>query len=393
VADIEVYSKEWCPYCKKAKALLASKGLEFAEIDITNDPAGTDRMIARSGRRTVPQIFIDGDAIGGYDDLAILNDTGELDRRLGVEGVQIKRVYDVVVVGAGPAGMAAAIYAARKNLSVLMVASDVGGQMGTTYEVQNYPGFQMVTGPDLAEKFRDHAAVYDIDQLVGHKVTGIGMRGRCKVLTTGSGRTIVGHTVIIASGAQKRKLRIPGEAELAGRGVVYCSTCDGPLFRGLRIAIVGGGNSALEAAIEMDGVAAEVHVIARSGFRGDRLLEDKVTSSAVRVWTGWAPTGIHGDSKVDGLEIEDRASGERRRLEVDGVFIEIGLYANSDFAMDLVETNETGEIVVDRRGRTGARGVFAAGDVTDAHDKQIIIAAGAGATAALSAFEYLAGQA
>ena len=233
MANIEIYSKDWCPYCKKAKALFKSKGLEFTEVNITSDLDEQERMISRSGRRTVPQIFIDDVAIGGYDDLAILNDRGELDRLLGVEGVKLKDVYDVAVVGGGPAGMSAAMYAARKNLRTLIVAGDIGGQLGTTNEVQNYPGFQLITGPDLVEKFNDQVDLYGIDQLVGENVARIDFNGRCKLLFTGSGRRIIARTVIIATGAQKRKLGIPGESKLAGKGVVYCSTCDGPLFKGI----------------------------------------------------------------------------------------------------------------------------------------------------------------
>ena len=392
MANIEIYSKDWCPYCKKAKALFKSKGLEFTEVNITSDLDEQERMISRSGRRTVPQIFIDDVAIGGYDDLAILNDRCELDRLLGVEGVKLKDVYDVAVVGGGPAGMSAAMYAARKNLRTLIVAGDIGGQLGTTNEVQNYPGFQLITGPDLVEKFNDQVDLYGIDQLVGENVARIDFNGRCKLLFTGSGRRIIARTVIIATGAQKRKLGIPGESKLAGKGVVYCSTCDGPLFKGMRIAIVGGGNSGLEAAIEMNGVASEVHLVARGGLTGDKILQDKVTASDVKIWSHYNPLAIHGEDVVEGLTLADRRDNTEVTLSVDGVFIEIGLYPNSTFAVDLVETNEIGEIIVDRRGRTGARGVFAAGDVTDIHDKQIVIAAGAGATAALSAFEYIATQ-
>jgi len=390
---IEIYSKDWCPYCKKAKALFKSKGLDYTEIDITSNLERQEEMIRRSGRRTVPQIFVNGEAVGGYDDLAILNDKGALDQLLGVTGVEIKKVYDVVVVGGGPAGMSAAMYAARKNLQTLIVAGDIGGQLGTTNEVGNYPGFQLIAGPDLVEKFNEQVEQYDIDTLVGENVARVTFDGRCKVLFTGSGRRIIGRTAIIATGAQKRKLGIPGEKRLAGgKGVVYCSTCDGPLFKDMRIAIVGGGNSALEAAIEMQGVATEVHLIARRGLTGDKILQDKVTSGPTQVWPHHNPVEIKGEERVEGLTLRDLHGGTTFDLDVDGVFIEIGLYPNSGFAVDLVETNEIGEIIVDRRGRTGARGVFAAGDVTDIHDKQIVIAAGAGATAALSAFEYLATQ-
>lgn len=391
---IEIYSKEWCPYCTKAKALLRSKELAYEEIDVTSDAEREQFMVERSQRRTVPQIFIDGEPVGGYDDLARLNATGELDRRLNIQSkVDAARVYDVVIIGAGPAGMAAAIYAVRKNLSTLVISSDVGGQLGTTYEVGNYPGFQMITGPELVRQFEKHLDQYPIEKLVGEKVTGLGFENRCKLIQTASGREIAARSVIIATGAFKRKLNIPGEDALAGKGVVYCSTCDGPLFRDMDIAIVGGGNSGLEAAIEMNGLARKVYLLSRGGWNGDQILQDKVRSAErVESLTFHDPLEIHGSDAVDGITVKDLENGELKRLNVQGVFIEIGLYPNTDFVLDLLETNERGEIRVDSRGQTGISGVFAAGDVTDSHDKQIVIAAGAGANAALGAFEYLVTQ-
>lgn len=391
MANIDIYSKEWCPYCAKAKSLLKSKGLAYNEIDITSDAAGEAEMIERSRRRTVPQIFVDGESVGGYDDLANLNATGELDRMLGREPERlIGKVYDVIIVGAGPAGMSAAIYAVRKNLSTLVVAGDIGGQLGTTYEVANYPGFDLISGPELVKRFSEHVDRYDIERLIGEKVTGIRLRDNCKILETASGRELIGRTVIVASGTHKRRLNIPGEKELAGRGVVYCSTCDGPLFKDLRIAIVGGGNAALEAAIEMNGLAEQVFLVSRGDWTGDAILQDKVNSARkVESLKFHEPTEIHGTESVSGLTVKDLSNGELRELDVQGVFIEIGLYPNTEFILDLVETNEIGEIKVDGHGHTGVRGIFAAGDATDSHDKQIVIAAGAGANAALGAFEYL----
>ena len=351
-------------------------------------------MVARSGRRTVPQIFLDGVSIGGYDDLANLNATGELDRQLGKEtAVDLTKVYDVAIIGAGPAGLSAAVYAVRKNLSTILIAFDLGGQLGTTYEVANYPGFQMITGPDLVQKFYDHAGQYGIETLIGEKVTSIQIDGRARVVKTASGRSISAKTVIITTGAQKRKLNIPGEKELAGKGVVYCSTCDGPLFKDLTIAIVGGGNSALEAAIEMNGVAKKVYLVSRGEWSGDDILQDKVAAAkGVETFKHYQPMEIHGKDRVEALTVKNLQTDELCRLDVQGVFIEIGLFPQTDFALDLVETNERGEIKVDRHGQTGVRGVFAAGDATDGRDKQIVIAAGEGAKAALAAFAYLVAQ-
>ena len=351
-------------------------------------------MVERSQRRTVPQIFLAGQSVGGYDDLAHLNATGELDRLLGLaEAAEMKKVYDVVVIGAGPAGLSAAIYAARKNLSTLVIAYDLGGQMGTTYEIANYPSYQMVTGPDLVQQFTHHVEQYDIEKLIGERVASLRLDGRCKVIRTESGREIYASTVIVASGAFKRKLDIPGEKELQGKGVVYCSTCDGPLFKDLRIAVIGGGNSGLEAAIEMNGLAEKVYAVSIGDWNGDPILQDKAASAErVEVLKFHEPTEIHGTDKVEGLSVKNVQTGETRRLDVDGVFIEIGLFPNTDFVIDLLDTNERGEIRVDRHGETGVRGVFAAGDVTDNRDKQIVVAAGEGARAALAAFDHLVKQ-
>ncbi|MGE0681261.1 MAG: glutaredoxin 3 [Candidatus Binatia bacterium] len=394
MVNLEIYSKEWCPYCAKAKALLKAKGLSYQEIDVTADETRQQEMVTRSGRRTVPQLFLNGVSIGGYDDLANLNATGELDRRLGnVAAANLKKVYDVAILGAGPAGLSAAVYAVRKNLSVILIAFDLGGQLGTTYEVANYPGFQLITGPDLVQKFYEHAEQYNVENLIGEKVTGIQVEGRVRIVKTASGREISAKTVIITTGAQKRKLGISGEKELAGKGVVYCSTCDGPLFRNLTIAIIGGGNSGLEAALEMDGVAKKVYLISRGEWTGDEILQDKVSAAKrIEVLKSYQPMEIHGTERVEGLTIKNLQTEELRRLAVQGVFIEIGLFPQTDFVLDLVETNERGEIKVDRHGQTGVRGIFAAGDATDSHDKQIVIAAGEGAKAALAAFEYLVTQ-
>ena len=391
---IEIYTKDWCPYCAKAKALLRAKGVEYQEIDTTSSYELQQEMIRRSKRRTIPQLFIDDESIGGYDDLANLNATGEFDRRLGIATTtDLTKLYDVAVIGAGPAGLAAAIYAVRKNLSTILIAMDIGGQLGTTYEVANYPGFDLVTGPDLVQKFFEHVQRYGIEHLIGEKVTGIRVEGRRKEIQTASDRNIHAKTVIIATGAHKRKLGISGETQLAGKGVVYCSTCDGPLYKDLPIAIVGAGNSGLEAAIEMNGVAKKIYFISRGEWAGDRILQDKVNAiEGIEALRSHEAIEIHGKDRVEGLTVQNLQTEKSRRLDVQGVFIEIGIFPNTDFVLDLVETNERGEIKVDRHGRTGMRGCFAAGDATDIHDKQIVIAAGQGASAALGAFEYLAKQ-
>jgi alkyl hydroperoxide reductase subunit F len=385
---------EWCPYCAKAKALLGAKGIEYDEVDVTDDQEAAMEMVERTGQQGVPQFFIDGRWAGGYDNLAYLNATGVLDQMFGIQStVDLEKVWDVAVVGGGPAGLSAALYAARKNLSTILIALDLGGQVGITHLVTNYPGMPVVEGPELVKLMFEQAYMYGLERMIGERVKNIRVDGRAKVLELISGKEVKARSVIVASGAQKRRLEIPGESEFAGRGVVYCSTCDGPFYRDKIIAIVGGGSSALEAAIEMSGIAKKVHVVSRGPWSGEEWLKDKARSSpGVRPLVGYEPVEIVGGEMVEKLVIRDAETGKQRALKVDGVFIEVGLSPNSDLILDLARTNQRGEVIVDEWGDTGVRGVFAAGDVTATKDKQIVIAAGEGAKAALAAFDYLISQ-
>jgi alkyl hydroperoxide reductase subunit F len=391
--DLQIYSLEWCPYCIKAKALLKAKDIPYRETDVTYDREQAIEMVERSGRNSVPQIFLDDEHVGGYAELAHLTSTGELDQAFGRQPAELKPIYDVAVIGGGAAGLSAAMYASRKGLSTVLVSEDVGGQVGVTRDIFNYPGYDYVTGPDLSERMIAQVAKNPIERLLGEYVVGLSLEGRGKVIELESGRRVCAESVIIASGVTKRRLEIPGEDEFEGFGVVYCSTCDGPLYKDKKIAVVGAGNSAFEAALEMNGIARKVYLVTRGEISADRILRDKVaTAKRVEHLQGMLPAEIHGAEEVEGLTIIDRHSGELRRLAVDAVFVEAGLLPNTSFALDLVETNETGEIIVDERGRTGVRGVFAAGDCTTVPDKQIVVAAGDGAKAALAAFEYLVSQ-
>jgi alkyl hydroperoxide reductase subunit F len=394
MARVQMYSMEWCPYCAKAKALLGAKGIEYDEIDVTSDEAKAIEMVERTGRQGVPQFFIDERWIGGYDNLAYLNATGALDQMFGIRStVDLAKVWDVAVVGGGPAGLTAALYAARKNLSTILIALDLGGQVGITHLVTNYPGMPVIEGPELVRMMFEQAYMYGLERMIGERVRNVRVDGRAKILELVSGKEVKARSVIIASGAQKRKLEIPGEDEFAGRGVVYCSTCDGPFFKEKTIAIVGGGNSALEAAVEMSGIAKKVYVVSRGEWSADDVLMDKARSSKeVKALVGYEPLEITGSEMVEQLVLRNMKTGKTRTLVVDGVFIEVGLSPNSDLALDLVTSNQRGELVVDEMGDTGVRGVFAAGDVTATKDKQIVIAAGEGAKAALAAFDYLITQ-
>ena len=299
-------------------------------------------------------------------------------------------VYDVIIIGGGPAGLSAAIYAARKVLKTMFISKDIGGQVTWTYDVDNYLGFSQVDAADLIAKFEEHVTKYDVEKLVGVEVIAAELAGKTKKIITKQGNRYLGATVIIATGKRHKLLNVPGEKEFLGMGVSYCSTCDAPLFAGLDVGVAGGGNSALEATLDLVKVAKHVYVVSLTPLTGDRFLQDRVTHLPnVEVLVEHDIIRIVGDSGVEAVEIKSLTTGEGRTLDVQGVMIEIGLMPNSEMFADTLEINEMGEIVVDSRCRTGVAGVFACGDVTDVPFKQVVVAAGEGAKAALSAYDYL----
>jgi alkyl hydroperoxide reductase subunit F len=299
-------------------------------------------------------------------------------------------MYDVLIIGAGPAGMTAAVYAARKKLKTLMISTDVGGQTNWTNDIENYMGYQLIEGPELIDKFESQVRQFPIDVKTEEEVRSISRIEGGFEISTAKGETYQGKTAIIASGKRPRPLNVPGEERLRGHGVTYCSTCDGPLFEGMKVAVVGGGNSALEAVLDMAKVAEHVYMVSLTPLTGDQVLIDKVKGSPkVTVFTEHATREVLGDPSVSSIRIKDIKTSDEKTLEVRGVFVEIGLMPNSDLAMDLVTLNRVGEIEVTCAGETGVPGLYAAGDVTNVPEKQIVVAAGEGAKAALQAHRYL----
>ena len=299
-------------------------------------------------------------------------------------------MYDVVIIGAGPAGMTAAVYCARKKLSTLLLSKDVGGQTLWTNDIENYMGYQFIEGPELVEKFEQQVRQFPIDVKIEEDVVGLTkVDGGFEVLTA-SGGTYRAKAAIIASGKRPRSLGVPGEERLRGRGVTYCATCDGPLYEGLKVAVIGGGNSAAEAVLDMLKIAAHVYMVSLTPLTCDQLLVERFKeNSTLTVYAEHATQEVLGGPLVSGIRIKDLKSGEERILEVSGVFVEIGLVPNSDFVKDLVELSGPGEIEVSCAGETAVSGLFAAGDVTNVPEKQIVVAAGEGAKAALQAYRFL----
>ena len=394
MASVTIYSTEGCPFCAKAKSFLTEREIRFEEIEARPGSNAWREMRERTGSGSLPQILIGDEPVGGYSDLVNLEATGELNKRLGLaEPESVAPLYDVIIIGGGPAGLSAAIYAARKVLKTLLVSKDIGGQVTWTYDVDNYLGFSQVETADLIAKFEEHVQKYSVEELVGADVNSVELAGKIKKVITSEGKTYHTKTLIIATGKRPRPLDVPGEKELIGMGVTYCSTCDAPLFADLEVAVAGGGNSALEAVIDLMKVAHKVHMVSLTPLTGDEILQDKVMSSPkVEVFTEYQILRIVGDSVVEGLEIKSLKTGEAKRLAVAGIIVEIGLLPNSELVLDTLETNRVGEIVIDSRCRTGVAGVLACGDVTDVPFKQVIVAAGEGAKAALSAYDYIIKQ-
>ena len=302
------------------------------------------------------------------------------------------KLYDVTVVGSGPAAVSAAIYAARKGLNVAMIGVKIGGQVLDTNEIENIIGTVLTTGAKFAETLEKHLKEHEIAFKEGHLVKEIKEDGKDKILVTDDGKSYKTKTVIVATGAKPRSLNIPGEAEYVGKGVHYCSTCDGPFYKGLNVAVIGGGNSGVEAALDLSGIAKSVTLIEfMPELKADKVLQEKLAEqSNIKTILNSATVKVNGNEFVESIVYKSRETDEEKTLNVEGMFVEIGLSPRSEVVKDLVETNKIGEIVINpENNSTSVAGIFAAGDVTNIRQKQIIIAMGEGAKAALGAFEYL----
>ncbi len=298
------------------------------------------------------------------------------------------RHFQAVIIGGGPAGLTAGIYCARQGLDTAIVAGEVGGQAAWAAEVENYLGWQLITGPELVDRFREHVSQFDVECMEGRLVNALMRTDEGFALYTREGTELTAETVIIATGRSVERLSVPGEEELAGHGVSYCATCDAAFFKGKRVAVVGPGESAADAALQLADLDATVHLISRGELKAPRVLLDAIDADdRIDLRVGARVERIEGEERVESIVVV--VGPERERLEVDGVFVETGSIPVAEFTAGLVETNERGEIVVDRDGSTGVPGLFAAGDVTDDLGKQIIIAAGEGARAAIAAYRYL----
>ena len=341
----------------------------------------------------VPTVFLNGEEFdqGRLELGQILAkvDTGAAAR--DAKKLSEKSAFDVLVVGGGPAGAAAAIYAARKGIRTGVVAERFGGQVMDTLAIENFISVKYTEGPKLVASLEEHVKEYDVDVMNLQRVAAVLPGENLHEVKMENGASLKAKTVIVATGARWREMNVPGEREFRGKGVAYCPHCDGPLFKGKRVAVIGGGNSGVEAAIDLAGIVAHVTLLEfAEDLRADAVLQKKLYSLPnVTVIKSAQTTEVTGSEKVDGLNYKDRVSGTEHRVELEGIFVQIGLLPNTDFLKGTVELSRFGEVVVDAKGQTSVPGIYAAGDCTTVPYKQIIIAMGEGAKASLSAFDHL----
>ncbi|MGO1247283.1 MAG: alkyl hydroperoxide reductase subunit F [Oceanisphaera sp.] len=386
-----------CPDVVQALNLMATLNPNITHVMI--DGALFQDEVNERQIMAVPTVYLNGEHFGqgrmSLEEIIPKLDTGAAERQAA--NLNDADPYDVLVVGGGPAGAAAAIYAARKGIRTGLLAERFGGQVMDTVGIENFISVPYTEGPKLAASLEQHIKDYDVDMITAQRASGIqsasaDTNGLVNI-PLASGATLKSRSVILATGARWRELNVPGEEQYRNKGVAYCPHCDGPLFKGKRVAVVGGGNSGIEAAIDLAGLVEHVTVLEFADtLRADEVLQRKAESLPnVEIIRSAQTTEVVGDGqKVSGMHYIDRVSGEQKHLAVAGIFVQIGLIPNTEFLQGSnIELTRFGEVIIDAKGATSQPGVFAAGDATTVPHKQIIIAMGAGATAALSAFDHL----
>jgi alkyl hydroperoxide reductase subunit F len=392
--DFEIYVSLTCHNCPDVVQALNLMAVQNPRIRTTMIEGGTFQDEVKERQvMAVPTVFLNGTEFGqgrmSLEEILAKIDTSGVERE--AKKIAGKEAFDVLIVGGGPAGAAAAVYAARKGIRTGVASERFGGQVLDTMGIENFISIKETEGPKFAHALEEHVRDYDVDIMNLQRAKAL-VPGKDMIeVQLESGASLKSRSIIISTGARWRNINVPGEHEFKNKGVAYCPHCDGPLFKGKRVAVIGGGNSGVEAAIDLAGIVGHVTLIEfDSQLRADAVLQRKLKSlTNVDTFTNAQTTEITGDQKVNGLVYKDRVSGESKRVELEGVFIQIGLVPNTDWLKGVVELSKHGEIIVDARGATSVPGVFAAGDATTTPFKQIIIAAGEGAKAALSAFDHL----
>ena len=396
--NFEVYMSLSCHNCPDVVQALSLMAILNPRVKTTVIEGGAfQKEVTEREIMAVPMVFMNGSVFGSgrmsIEEIVAKLDTGAASR--DAARLSAKEAFDVLIIGGGPAGAAAAVYAARKGIRTGVAAERFGGQVNDTLAIENYISVLETDGPKFAAALEAHTRAYDVDIMNlqrAEKLIPAAQPGGLVEVQLANGGSLKAKTVILSTGARWRNVNVPGEAEYKNKGVAYCPHCDGPLFKGKRVSVIGGGNSGIEAAIDLAGLVAHVTVVEFADqLKADAVLVKKLHSLPnVTVITNAQTTEITGaNGKVNGLSYKDRATGTEHHVELEGVFVQIGLVPNTEWLKGSVELSKFGEIIVDAKGQTNLPGVFAAGDCTTVPYKQIVIAAGAGATAALSAFDHL----
>ncbi|RZL94372.1 MAG: alkyl hydroperoxide reductase subunit F [Variovorax sp.] len=393
--EFEIYISLTCHNCPDVVQALNLMAVQNPRIRTTMiDGSLFQDEVKERQIMAVPTVFLNGTEFGqgrmSLEEILAKIDTSGVERE--AKKIAGKDPFDVLIVGGGPAGAAAAVYAARKGIRTGVASERFGGQVLDTLGIENFISIKETEGPKFALALEEHVRNYEVDIMNLQRAAALVPGKEFIEIKLESGASLKSRSVVISTGARWRNINVPGEHEYKNKGVAYCPHCDGPLFKGKRVAVIGGGNSGVEAAIDLAGIVGHVTLIEYdTQLRADAVLQRKLKSLAnVKVITNAQTTEITGDSqKVNGLIYKDRATGESHAVALEGVFVQIGLVPNTDWLKGTVELSKHGEIVVDAKGQTSVPGVFAAGDATTVPFKQIIIAAGDGAKAALSAFDHL----
>ena len=396
--NFEVYMSLSCHNCPDVVQALSLMAIVNPKVKTVVIEGGAfQKEVEERQIMAVPMVFLNGQVFGSgrmsAEEIVAKLDTGAAAR--DAAKLSEKAPYDVLIVGGGPAGAAAAVYAARKGIRVGVAAERFGGQVNDTMSIENYISVLETNGPKLAAELEAQVRHYNVDIMNLQRASQIvpaSAAGSLTEVRLENGGVLKAKSVILSTGARWRNVNVPGEAEYKNKGVAYCPHCDGPLFKGKRVAVIGGGNSGVEAAIDLAGIVEHVTLVEfADALKADAVLVNKLKSLPnVTIHTNAQTTEITGDgSKVNGLSFKDRVSGAEQNVPLEGVFVQIGLVPNTEFLKGTVELSKFGEIVVDAKGHTNVPGVFAAGDCTTVPYKQIVIAAGEGAKAALSAFDHL----
>jgi alkyl hydroperoxide reductase subunit F len=392
--EFEIYVSLTCHNCPDVVQALNLMAVQNPRIKATMIEGGLFQdEIKERQIMAVPTVFLNGTEFGqgrmSLEEILAKIDTGGAARE--AKKIAAKDPFDVLIVGGGPAGAAAAVYAARKGIRTGVASERFGGQVLDTLGIENFISIKETEGPKFALALEEHVRNYEVDIMNLQRAQALVPGKDLIEVKLESGASLKARSVVISTGARWRNINVPGEHEFKNKGVAYCPHCDGPLFKGKRVAVIGGGNSGVEAAIDLAGIVGHVTLIEfDTALRADAVLQRKLASLAnVTVITHAQTTEITGDQKVNGLRYKDRATGEAHQVELEGVFVQIGLVPNTDWLKGTLELSKHGEIVVDAKGQTSVPGVFAAGDATTVPFKQIIIAAGDGAKAALGAFDHL----